>query len=328
MNITSIVYFHILSDTERPNFLYFHGANRLRQIVRPGGAIILVTIVPFSEVKMIVYGDLLFAENFIIGCVLLYITGEIFGEAFGEIVQKLRLVGGGVMCGAFSMVIFLHVKSPAMMAMEACFAFVVCFSVFGSRGLWRKAVVFILVTYFMGGLAMGLLFITKNPGIYTASGIYTGDMKAGLLALFIGTGLVTAKQIIRTVTQKKFYQEHVFCVVLCIADEIFNVKGFLDTGNQLRDPINGKPAAVASESLWRDMERAGVLAPERMGVLPYGSIGGTGMMVSVRADNIIVGDKSFKGCMVAQGGSSLDVGERMAGDCQLLLSRYMADREF
>ena len=276
---------------------------------------------------MIVYGDMLFAENFIIGCVLLYITGGIFGETFGKPLQKLRLAGGGAMCGAFSMVIFLHVKSPVMMAMEACFAFAVCFSVFGSRDLWRKAVVFILVTYFMGGLTMGLLFITKNPGIYTASGIYTGDMKAGLLALFIGTGLVTAKQIIRTVTQRKFYREHVFCVALCIADEVFTVKGFLDTGNQLRDPIDGKPAAVACESLWQDMERAGVLVPERMGVLPYGSIGGTGLMISVRTDNIRVGDRSFKGCMVAKGGSSLDIEGRASGDCSLLLSRYMADRE-
>ena len=232
------------------------------------------------------------------------------------------------MCGAFSMAIFIHARSPVMMVMEACFAFAVCFSVFGSRKLWQKAVTFILVTYFMGGLTMGLLFITKNPGIYTASGIYTGDMKAGLLALFIGVGTVTVKQIIRTVSRGRFYREHVFWVSIRIGDKTFSVKGFLDSGNQLKNPVDGKPAVVACESLWLEMERAGVLVSERMGMLPYGTVGGSGLMVSVRADNILVGDRSYKSCMVARGGSGMAIEEMAAGDCRLLLSGYMAIENF
>lgn len=275
---------------------------------------------------MIIYGDLLFAENFIIGCVLIYITGGIFGEDFGRTSSRIRLAGGGIMCGFFSMIIFLHMKPPVTMALEVCFAFAVCFAVFGNKGLWRKVLTFILVTYFMGGFTMGLLFVTKNPGIYTASGIYTGDMKAGLLAAFIGIGLLAAKQVIRTVRKKKFYQEHVFNVTLYISDKVFNVKGFLDTGNQLTDPIEGRPAVVACESLWQQMENAGVLVSERMGVLPYEAVGGGGLMLSVRADMIEAGGRCFKGSMVARGSGEFDIEGKAADGCELLLSRYMADR--
>ena len=151
------------------------------------------------ERKLIVYGEILFIENFIIGCVILYITGEIFGRSFSRIRQKMRLAVGGVMCGVFSMAIFLPVAAPVTLIAEVAFAFAVCLVVLGRGKIWKKGLVMILVTYFMGGLTMGLLLITDNTGIYTAAGIYTGDMKAALLALFIAVCSFTARQVVKTV---------------------------------------------------------------------------------------------------------------------------------
>ena len=59
---------------------------------------------------MTVYGDILFAENFIIGCALIYITAEVFGADLHGRTAKLRLAAGGVMCGLFAMLIFLPVR--------------------------------------------------------------------------------------------------------------------------------------------------------------------------------------------------------------------------
>lgn len=122
---------------------------------------------------MTVYGDILFAENFIIGCALIYITAEVFGADLHGRTAKLRLAAGGVMCGLFAMLIFLPVRMPLTVVLEAGFAFAVSVVVFGVKGAWKKALVLILVTYFMGGVTMGLLLVTGNTGMYAATGIYT-----------------------------------------------------------------------------------------------------------------------------------------------------------
>lgn len=276
---------------------------------------------------MIVYGDLLFIENLIIGCALLYITGELFNKKFYGVQSKLRLMAGGAFCGVFSMTVFLPVRMPVTVILEIFFAFAVCWVVFGRERLIHKAVAFILVTYFMGGITMGLLFVTKNPGIYTASGIYTGDMKAGLLAIFMSVGVFTAKQIIKTVSARKFFTEHVLAVRISIGESVFETKGFFDSGNQLTEPLSGKPVAVAQKSLWQRLEESGALAPERMGVVPYEAIGERGLMASVRADFIEVNGMPIKGVVIAKGSEELNLDGKAAEGCELLLSRDMSGRE-
>lgn len=278
------------------------------------------------ERKLIVYGEILFIENFIIGCVILYITGEIFGRSFSGIRQKMRLAVGGVMCGVFSMEIFLPVAAPVTLIAEVAFAFAVCLVVLGRGKIWKKGLVMILVTYFMGGLTMGLLLITDNTGIYTAAGIYTGDMKAALLALFIAVCSFTARQVVKTVRARKFYGEHVFAVRICIGREVFEAQGFFDTGNQLRDPVSGKPVAVAGESLWKRLEEQDVLRPERAGVVPYETVGNRGLLETLRVDWIEAGERVVKDSIIAKGGRELEIYGEGASGCELLLPRDMWER--
>ena len=71
---------------------------------------------------MIVYGEILVAENFIIGGVLLYITAGVFGFSLEKPARKLRLLGGSLLCGLFSLVIFLPVHMPVTLVLEGVFA--------------------------------------------------------------------------------------------------------------------------------------------------------------------------------------------------------------
>ena len=274
---------------------------------------------------MIVYGEILLAENTVIGGVLLYITAEIFHVALSTRFAVLRLCLGSLLCGAFSMVIFLPVRTWTMVLMEIAFAFAVCFVVFGGKALWKKALTFILVTFFMGGVTMGLLLISANTGIRTAVGVYTGDMKAALLALFAGITLFTAKQIVRTVSRRKFYTEHVCHVRLTAGTLSIEVKAFLDTGNQLRDPVGGRPVAVAAESLWQRMEREGFVTAERFSLIPYESVGDSGILQAVRLDYMELGERRIRTCFIARGNGSFHLEAPERGDGELLLSKDMAD---
>jgi len=285
------------------------------------------------NLNMIVYGDLLFIENAIIGGVLLYLTGEICSHnrrrsfESSSYLDILRFVVGSMMCGAFSLVIFLETdlsaaaKGTRLVLMEAIFAVCVCTVVFGCKGQacakctwllrlpWRKAGAFILVTYFMGGIVMALLLITKQQGMHTAVGIYTGDMKGAALTLFICIGYVTVKQIIKTVRSKKLYTEHTYEAEIVIGEHIIKASAFLDTGNRLKDPLTGKPVAVASEKFWDLLVSEAMLKQEeslasfdvRFALLPYEAVGTKGLMYAIRTDHIEIAEKKSRGCLIARG---------------------------
>ena len=239
---------------------------------------------------MTVYGDILFAENFIIGCALIYITAEVFGADLHGRTAKLRLAAGGVMCGLFAMLIFLPVRMPLTVVLEAGFAFAVSVVVFGVKGAWKKA------------------------------------LKAAMLAVFICTGTFTAKQIIRTVSNKKFYSEHVFAVRIVSGGSIVETRGFFDSGNQLTDPVSGMAVAVAQESLWERLERAGIVTPERSRLIPYDVIGAHGLLEAVRVDDMESAGKHRGNTIIARAGCGFGLAGRDLEGCELLLSREMHSR--
>ena len=284
--------------------------------------------------KVIVYGDILFLENFIIGGALIYITAEIFGEGFSGAGKKAVFFAGCLMCGLFSMTVFIGIKPLTKVILELLFASLLCFIVFGRKKLCKKIITFILVTYFMGGITMAILFITRNPGIHTGTGIYTGDMKACLLAVSAAVFLFTAKQVIKTVSGQKFIAENIFNVQISSYGKIMETKGFLDTGNGLKDPVSAKPVAIADGELWRQLEEGGFIKDESICIIPYASVGTKGIMMAFRCDYIKLwagsepersdSGRIIKGCIIAKNDSEFKFGKYAAeAKCRILLSKDM-----
>ena len=80
---------------------------------------------------MIVYGEMLVVENAIIGAVLLYITGRICGVSDGVRFRRARFAAGSLICGFFSLSIFLVAGSLMLITMDLFFFIVVCALTFG-----------------------------------------------------------------------------------------------------------------------------------------------------------------------------------------------------
>lgn len=286
---------------------------------------------------MNVYGEILFAENAVMGGVILYITSLISEKLFdrgkkmpaGDFNSNVRMVVGGIMCGAFSFVIFIPLNIIWGIVIEASFALLVCCVVLGKRALWKKALTFIIVTYFMGGIVMGLLLITQNSGIYTMSGVYTGDMKAAMLAVFTAASLLLAKKTIAVVSDRKFYSEHIFDVTLYIGDATFNTKAFLDTGNTLKEPVSSIPVAVASDILWEEIIGSEKTGSERVCVIPYETVESKGILMGIKIDNIAVNGIKTGKCAIAKGDGSFKIwfDEKADEKPGLLICREMVYRK-
>lgn len=77
------------------------------------------------------------------------------------------------------------------------------------------------------------------------------------------------------------------------------MRAFVDTGNFLRDPVSGKPAAVLSASCGKKlMEEVAGAGEEslktRICVIPYSTVGEKGILQGVRPDRVIVEGKTIE----------------------------------
>lgn len=115
---------------------------------------------------MVIYGEYLFIENFITGLIILYFTKKISGLEC----RAWRLAAGAVLCGAYAFIIFVPLDGLIGLAVKIAFAILVTTVVFGRETL-RTALVFVAVSFLLGGATMALLYTFDLPGI-TAGGAF------------------------------------------------------------------------------------------------------------------------------------------------------------
>ncbi len=283
---------------------------------------------------MTVYGDILIAENIITGGVLIYLTALVCRRSVSGKFFLLRYAAGCVMCGLFSLTIFLPGNMILRLLMEAVFALMLCGVVFGFNGIVKKAFVFVLVTYLMGGMTMGLLLLSQSNGIYSGTGIYTGDMKAGILALFTAMFTAAVKKAVSLAEKRRFSDEYVFDMEIVSGGKTVSARGFVDTGNSLKDPVCGRPVAIADQAVWHDMESAGMVQDTKLRMIPYETVGAEGVLYGVAVDLMRLHEKArdagtsgsvtdIRGCVIVCGRDSFRHDCFTERRCGVLLPAYI-----
>lgn len=245
---------------------------------------------------MELYGEYLFLENFITGCVILSLTGRFCGNRR----TRSGLLLGGLLCGCYSFVLFLPMHWSISLLSKLIFSAVVILATFGfsTKKQYLKGIgVFYAVSFLMGGITIAFLYLTRTPGVTANGAVYLHgftwmQIAAGVsVTWFLGNWLVAF-------VKGKLQRDKVFTDVdIELEQQKWQVRAFVDTGNFLKEPISGTPAAVLSASCGRKiMQEAMALGGKdaldhRRCVIPYRSIGNKGLMEGFRPDRIIVEGK-------------------------------------
>lgn len=248
---------------------------------------------------MTVYGEFLFAENFITGLVILALTGRLCGRSR----SKSGLLLGALMCGAYSFILFIPMIWPLSLACRLPFSFLVILAAFGYGGkriCLKTTAVFYIVSFLMGGITIALMYITKVPGLSANGSVYLHgityfQVAAGVLATWVlGSWLAEF-------FKGKLQKEKVFTSMeVEIAEKTWEIRAFVDTGNFLREPVSGNPAAVLSASCGqRISDEIEDLLLCRSCVIPYRSVGQRGILRGIRPDRVIVEGKAIEKIVLA-----------------------------
>ena len=238
---------------------------------------------------MVIYAEYLFIENFITGCLLLALTGQLAGRP----ASSLRLLAAGALCGAASFTIFL----PASGLTAAATGAAAVAAAFGLRDFVKTALLFISLTFLSGGAAMAFMLWRQIPAVSGNGALYLEPFTYVQLFLWASAAFGLTHFFVKLVRERRLACITKGKVCLTIYGQSYWFEAFADSGNSLREPLTGRPVMVMDI---KGASRLPEITPDRYVAVPYMAVGTEkGILSGFRTDSIEFRGSRIKGAVIA-----------------------------
>ncbi len=262
---------------------------------------------------MTIYLDAVWMLNFLLDMMLLLLTQALARES----IRKRRIAFGSVIASLIVPISFYFPDSFFTGAAgKIMYSILIIFCSFGYKSFYRMMkllFLFYFVSFSIGGGLIAVHFLFQQPVSITANGILTVNHGFGdpISWLFVMIGfpfvlLFTKRRMDRHVAEKIRYDQ--LCpVTIKIKQESFPTSGYIDSGNQLVDPITKKPVILCdepflkqwfSEEDWKllkqlqehlDFTKIPKAWENYIQIIPYQGVQGNSMfLLAIRPDEITI----------------------------------------
>lgn len=193
-----------------------------------------------------IYLDAVWALNFLLDSMLLLLTQALLREN----AKKIRIIFGAFVA---SLIVPISIYMPDSFITSASgkfiYSIIIILCTFGFISMYRFLKLFItfyFITFAIGGGLLAIHFLFQQPVALSANGILTvnngyGDPISWIFVLigFPCVWLFTKYRMDKHAADKIRYDQ--LCpVTIQIKNESYSTKGFIDSGNQLVDPLTKK----------------------------------------------------------------------------------------
>jgi len=245
---------------------------------------------------MVIYGEYLFIENFIVGALLILLSGKLTGY----IPSFRRLALGAALCGMGSFIIFLPVKGILSIIVRLAMGVIISAAAFGRRQLIKKTAVLLILTFLSGGSVMALLLWQQEPAITHQGIIYIDVFTYFKLLCFGILGFGFTYWFVALIRKRNRDIAIRGKVSMVIDDKNYDFKGYVDSGNSLREPVTGKPVVLLDNRGASKLPFKPSDMTDRYSLIPYKAVGVEfGYLESIRCDRIIFEEKVSEGAWIA-----------------------------
>ena len=144
----------------------------------------------------------------------------------------------------------------------------------------KALIVFLLTTFTLSGICF--LFSLKQ-NYYILDGIYKIErysIKYILLGLMII--FMSADRIIEYVKDRVTVNSYIYIIEFEIGGRNYSFRSFLDTGNELREPVTNLPCILIEEDLFSGIS----FDKKNIYEIPYNAIGYGGKLKGIKINNI------------------------------------------
>ena len=245
---------------------------------------------------MIIYGEFLFAENFITTFLLLSLTAKLVGQ---KSIMKRRILAS-VLGAISSFMIFLSLTPFSSIALRIVSGILCVLVAFGRTCMIKITAIFFILTFTSGGIVMALMLWIQESAInhqgilYIESITYFKLLSIGVLAFGF------TYWFIKLIVGRNIGSNIVGIAKLVIDENTYCLRAFVDSGNTLREPISGKPVILIDKKGAKKLSFEPLFLEERFGLIPYNAVGvENGVLEGVRLDKVIYKSKVIEGAFLA-----------------------------
>ncbi len=270
----------------------------------------------------VIYADVLFVVNIYITYALLMLT-TLFLSLTPD---RLRLFLAGILGGFSSFLILIPNISTAALgvfrvALCLCFC-LIAFKYNGVKQLIRQSLIFLCVNFLFAGLMLAVWYFVSPSAVYYNSGIVYFDIDT--LSLIIITAVCYfAIKAFGIFTRLRTPKNILYDVTLWISGDEFHLRGFLDTGNNLKDPFTSSDVIVVSRNALEkyfptDKSISEIIGESSLKIryLPCSTVSGSKLLPVFKCDKVrikgISADFSLEGVIVAVSDENIRNGEFQA----------------
>lgn len=230
---------------------------------------------------MEIYADVLILENSIVNFFLLTLTMKCIKHKC----KMIALISSSFIGGIYTLVLFIPQLN--ILTYLPCELFMACIMlrlVYGKTSIFnmlKMLLIFLMMAFTLSGVC--LLFSLKQ-NLYVLGSTFKIE-KYSIKYIILGIMLIyiTCDRFVEYMKDKLFTNNYIFEIEFEIGNKKYSLKSFLDTGNELKEPISNLPCILIEENLINDID----FSKNAYNIL-YSSIGHGGNLKGIRVNNIKV----------------------------------------
>ena len=251
-----------------------------------------------------VYADILFLINFSMDFLCFYITFRLLHRKFAKFRAFLAAIGGGVYSCA---ILFSGFSPPLELVCDFFAGLLMCVAVFSSKKVKIGEFFLLSATYIGVSVALGG-FMTALFNLMNTLELPLADIEGDGVPVWL-FAIIAAVSGAVTLLGGKFFrkkQTQRYCdIEVTFGKKTVKLPALSDTGNLLRDPVNGKPvvlveldtvASALPVSLVKvlnrkdpsDISELPISEAKKIRLIPAGTATGENMLIAVKPDKISV----------------------------------------
>ena len=266
---------------------------------------------------MTVYLDIVFLENICMNYIIIYATVILLKLNN----RPLRIFLGSLIGAIYAVIsvieIFEIYNSIFIKILVSMIIIYISIDSKNFKSLFKALLVFYLVSFTFGGIALALLYFIKPENILMKNGVYIGTypIKIVLLGGILGYILIS---VVYSIIKSKYSKKKKICdIEISIDGKVKSIHALIDSGNFLKEPITGVPVVVVETLYLNDLVPKAILENidnivsgnmdflhmsshdsffSKFRVIPFNSLGKeNGLLLGIKADYLkIVENEEFE----------------------------------
>ena len=229
---------------------------------------------------MKIYLDIVFLLNFIIDFLILYGVKIVLKEK-GRLIRIFL----GSLTGSLTLILlFIDINSTILVIFKFIVSILIILVSFGKRNFCKNLAYFYLISIILGG-SFYLLDITYEDGNLL---VFKNNYLINFVVLILGSIFIIFLFIKEHIKYKEKYSNK-YVVKIYLNKKMYELEGFIDTGNRLVDPYKRRCVILVNMKLRKQANYIYV---------PYKALNVTGVIPCLKPDKVIIEDKEFNNCLI------------------------------